>query len=84
MQSLSQFPFLNVRPRGGESDSVFIDRAEPEQIATTLLETVKTRIPARFRLDPIRNIQVLCLMNRGSLGIHELNVRLQSELNLAR
>jgi exodeoxyribonuclease V alpha subunit len=45
---------------------------------------VKTRIPAKFRLNPIRDIQVLCPMNRGSLGIRELNVRLQNELNPAR
>ena len=45
---------------------------------------VKTRIPAKFGLDPIRDIQVLCPMNRGSLGIRELNVRLQNELNPAR
>ena len=34
--------------------------------------------------DAIRDIQVLCPMNRGSLGIRELNVRLQNELNPAR
>jgi exodeoxyribonuclease V alpha subunit len=45
---------------------------------------MKTRIPSKFRLDPIRDIQVLCPMNRGSLGIRELNVRLQGELNPAR
>ena len=67
-----------------ESDFYFIDRAEPEQIAATLLDMVKTRIPAKFRFDPIRDIQVLCPMNRGSLGIRELNVRLQDELNPAR
>src|SRR5712691_4945857 len=31
-----------------------------------------------------RDIQVLCPMNRGSLGIRELNVRLQRELNPAK
>ena len=45
---------------------------------------VTQRIPAKFRLDPIRDIQVLCPMKRGSLGIRELNVRLQNELNLPR
>jgi exodeoxyribonuclease V alpha subunit len=70
--------------RAAESDFHFVERAEPEQIAATLLEVVKTRIPAKFRLDPIRDIQVLCPMNRGSLGIRELNVKLQSELNPAR
>ena len=73
-----------VPAKDGESDFFFIDRAEPDQIAATLVEMVKTRIPAKFRLDPIRDIQVLCPMNRGSLGIRELNVRLQNELNPAR
>jgi exodeoxyribonuclease V alpha subunit len=45
---------------------------------------VKTRIPGKFSLDPIRDIQMLCPMNRGSLGIRELNLRLQAELNPAR
>ncbi len=73
-----------IPAQGHESDFFFIDRAEPEQIAATLVNMVKTRIPARFRLDPIRDIQVLCPMNRGSLGIRELNVRLQNEQNPAR
>jgi len=73
-----------VSGNGGESDFFFIDRAEPDQIAETLVEMVKTRIPSKFRLDPIRDIQVLCPMNKGSLGIRELNVRLQDELNPAR
>jgi exodeoxyribonuclease V alpha subunit len=70
--------------KNAQSDFYFIDRAEPEQIADTLVYMVKTRIPAKFRFDPIRDIQVLCPMNRGSLGIRELNVRLQNELNPAR
>ena len=73
-----------VPAKDGESDFYFIDREEPDQIAATLVEMVKTRIPSKFRLDPIRDIQVLCPMNRGSLGIRELNVRLQNELNPAR
>ena len=70
--------------KGGESDFFFIDRDEPDQIAATLVEMVKTRVPAKFQLDPIRDVQVLCPMNRGSLGIRELNVRLQNELNPVR
>ena len=83
-------PHPSPLPRGegetgvAESDFHFIDRAEPEQIAATVLNMVKHRIPAKFGLDPIRDIQVLCPMNRGSLGVRELNVRLQGELNPAR
>jgi exodeoxyribonuclease V alpha subunit len=61
-----------------------MDRAEPGQIAATLVEMVKTRIPAKFRFDPILDIQVLCPMNRGSLGIREPNVRLQGELKKSK
>ena len=77
-----QMPELPAKD--GESDFYFIDRAEPDQIAATLVEMVKTRIPSKFGLDSIRDIQVLCPMNRGSLGIRELNGRLQNELNPAR
>jgi len=67
-----------------ESDFFFVERAEAKEIAATLLALVKHRIPAKFRFDPIRDIQVLCPMNRGSLGIRELNLMLQAELNPAR
>jgi exodeoxyribonuclease V alpha subunit len=49
-----------------------------------LIDMVKVRVPAKFGFDPIRDIQVLCPMNRGSLGIRELNLKLQGELNPAR
>jgi exodeoxyribonuclease V alpha subunit len=67
-----------------EQDFYFVEREEPERIADTLVGLVKDRIPGKFKLDPIRDIQVLGPMNRGSLGIRELNVRLQAELNPAR
>jgi exodeoxyribonuclease V alpha subunit len=44
---------------------------------------VKTRIPKRFGLDPIRDIQVLCPMNRGGVGARSLNIELQAVLNPA-
>ena len=65
----------------GESDFYFIERQDPESIAKTLAEVLRDRIPARFKFDPIRDVQVLSPMNRGSLGVHELNLQLQSLLN---
>ena len=70
--------------KGAESDFFFVERGDPEQIAETLLEMVKSRIPGKFGVDMIREIQVLAPMNRGSLGIRELNARLQDTLNPAR
>ena len=63
---------------------LFIDREDPGQIAQTILHVVKTRIPSKFHFDPVRDIQVLCPMNRGSLGVRELNVTLQQALNPRR
>src|SRR5208282_5433514 len=71
----------DVRGAGRDSDFHFVERDEPEKIAATLVKLVKERIPERFRLDPIRDVQVLCPMNRGSLGVRELNMALQQVLN---
>ena len=46
-----------------------------------LLAIVQERIPKRFGFDPIRDIQVLCPMNRGGLGARSLNIELQKALN---
>ena len=44
---------------------------------------MKTRIPQRFGFDPVRDIQVLCPMNRGGVGARSLNIELQAALNPA-
>jgi exodeoxyribonuclease V alpha subunit len=62
-------------------DFYFVDAAEPEEGVRKLLAIVQKRIPKRFRLDPIRDIQVLCPMNRGGLGARSLNIELQNALN---
>ncbi len=67
--------------RDAPSDFYFLERSEPDRIAEMLVEMVKRRIPAKFGLDPVRDVQVLSPMHRGSLGIQELNARLQNELN---
>lgn len=67
--------------REAQSDFYFLKRQEPERILETLLELIKRRIPNKFGLDPIREVQVLSPMHRGSLGIQELNARLQAKLN---
>ena len=54
-----------------------------ETAVPRIIELVKTRIPGRFGLDPIRDIQVLCPMNRGGIGARSLNIELQAALNPA-
>ena len=63
------------------TDFYFIEREDPGAITSTLLEVVRNRIPTRFKLDPIRDVQILTPQNRGSLGVRELNNVLQEALN---
>ena len=63
------------------SDFHFIECADAEDGVAKILQIVRERIPARFGLDPIRDIQVLCPMNRGGLGARSLNIDLQQALN---
>ncbi|WP_043836203.1 AAA family ATPase, partial [Muricoccus aerilatus] len=69
-----------LRPGEG-SDFFFVDAAGPEEGVRKLLTVVRERIPARFGLDPVRDVQVLCPMNRGGLGARSLNIELQKALN---
>ena len=73
----------DMREADPNSDFHFVERDDPDKIAATLVKLVQERIPGRFRLDPIRDVQVLCPMNRGSLGVRELNTALQRALNPA-
>ena len=63
------------------SDFYVIAADSPEEIQTKLLRVVTERIPQRFGLHPIRDVQVLTPMNRGSLGARALNAVLQQALN---
>ena len=77
-------PMPELRAADPNCDFYFIERDEPEKIVATLVKLVQERIPERFRFDPIREVQVLSPMNRGSLGVRELNTALQKVLNPVR
>src|SRR5262245_32384966 len=75
--------FLSIPAPEADSYFYFVLAESPEIAVPRILELVKTRIPRRFGLDPIRDIQVLCPMNRGGVGARSLNIELQSALNPA-
>jgi exodeoxyribonuclease V alpha subunit len=62
-------------------DFYFVDAADAEEAVRKLLAIVQERIPKRFGFDPVRDIQVLCPMNRSGLGARSLNIELQKALN---
>jgi exodeoxyribonuclease V alpha subunit len=66
------------------SDFYVIQAESPAAILDRIITLIQDRIPARFGLDPFRDIQVLTPMNRSELGVRNLNARLQAILNPAQ
>jgi exodeoxyribonuclease V alpha subunit len=80
---INQGSIPDLNPPSTDSDFYFVQAEEPEVAVVRIVELVKTRIPRRFDLDPVRDIQVLCPMNRGRVGARALNLELQAAMNPA-
>jgi exodeoxyribonuclease V alpha subunit len=74
-----QMPLLDQTAR----DFFLFHETEPARAATRVVELVKQRIPRKFGLDAVEDIQVLAPMHRGTVGVSELNRALQEALNPA-
>lgn len=72
-------PELDNSVDGG--DFFFIEEDDPGRAAESILKLVKERVPGRFGLDPIDDVQVITPMRRGELGAQNLNRLLQDALN---
>jgi exodeoxyribonuclease V alpha subunit len=68
-------------PAGGDGDFFFVEVDSPAVGVDRILTMVRERIPRRFGLDPVRDVQVLAPMKSGELGTENLNLRLQDALN---
>ena len=73
-----QFPVVN---RG--DDFFLFTQGDPDQAATLIVDIVQNRIPHKFGLDSIDDVQVLSPMHRGAVGVTNLNRLLQAALNPA-
>ena len=80
---INQGVIPDLRRPEAESDFYFVEADDPETAVARIIELVETRIPRRFGLDPIRDVQVLCPMNRGGVGARSLNIELQAASNPA-
>lgn len=74
-----EFPI--VANENKKSNFYFIQKNDPEDVLATIVDLVKTRLPKRFNLDPINDIQVLTPMHRGVVGAGNLNTKLQEVMN---
>jgi exodeoxyribonuclease V alpha subunit len=62
-------------------DFYFIEQGDPNQVLNIIMELVLNRIPQRFNMDPMKDIQILSPMHKGLLGTANLNMKLQNALN---
>ncbi|MBU1249436.1 MAG: ATP-dependent RecD-like DNA helicase [Proteobacteria bacterium] len=64
-----------------QADFFWVNQDDPERVRDIIVETVCERIPQRYGLDPMRQVQVLTPMHKGEVGTQELNKVLQERLN---
>lgn len=79
--SVNQGMLPNLQPPKEESDFYFIEAEHGDDIINKIITMIKDRIPKRFNLNPVHDIQLLCPMQRGRAGARSLNVELQKVLN---
>lgn len=62
-------------------DSYVIFSDDAEDIMKKIEYMISERIPKKFKVDPLKDIQVLCPMQKGPLGTQIINQRIQKKLS---
>ncbi len=70
-----------LETRQGDTDFYFVRCEDPQQCVRRAIEFMTTRIPRKFGMDPLQDVQVLVPMRRSVLGTENLNAELQKALN---
>jgi len=78
---LGLLPQAQAAGAAAEPDYYFISQEDPERAAAVVVRVVTDRIPRRYGLDPLKDVQVLSPMHRGPGGVEYLNLALREVLN---
>ncbi|MEI8189607.1 MAG: ATP-dependent RecD-like DNA helicase [candidate division NC10 bacterium] len=79
-----QLPDLSVPAADQAQDFFFLSEEDPARLQQLIVDLAHRRLPARYGLDPLADIQVLTPMHRGPIGAGQLNAALQAALNPPR
>ena len=79
-----QLPDLSVPAADQAQDFFFLSEEDPTRLQQLIVDLAHRRLPARYGLDPLADIQVLTPMHRGPIGAGQLNAALQAALNPPR
>ena len=77
MINKGELPRLDVK----DNDFFFLPRSTDEDIAFTVTDLYKNRLPRTYGADTVNNIQVISPSRKGDAGTENLNVMIQSALN---
>ena len=72
-----KMPRLDVK----DNDFFYLRRQTDKEIAATVVDLYRNRLPRSYGADTINQIQVISPSRRGEAGTENLNVMLQSALN---
>jgi len=73
--------FRSLRELDPAKDFTFIEAEDPEQCLAAIKYLARDYIPKAHGVDPIRDLQVMSPMHKGTGGITILNTELQETLN---
>lgn len=72
-----KLPILNEENK----DFFFVDTRSDRDTLNTVVDLVTNRLPNHYKVNPIRDIQILTPTRRGLCGVDNLNKELQAKLN---
>jgi exodeoxyribonuclease V alpha subunit len=76
--NMGDYPECNSK----DTDFFFIDRSGEQEMLEAIRELVVSRLPSHYEgIDPVRDIQVLTPVRKGTVGVMNLNRELQKVLN---
>lgn len=75
-----RLPILNEKGK----DFFFIKTRNDDESLNTILDLASRRLPSYYKIDPMKDIQVLSAMKKGICGVENLNKSLQDRINPAR
>lgn len=79
-----EFPDLSLTAADRKQDFFFIAEDDAPKLQELIVDLAQRRLPSKYGLDPLADIQVLTPMHRGPIGAGQLNAALQAALNPPR
>jgi exodeoxyribonuclease V alpha subunit len=76
-----EYPVFEPEGIDSHADFHFIEEPEPDEAAARIVHLCCAELPQNFDLDPVRDIQVLTPMHKGSVGTINLNQLIQKAIN---